>query len=160
MISIVFLRMSEYYRGILFLTTNRLRTMDIAFQSRVSLAIEFQALNPDLRKKIWQNFIARLDPSEVRAKEELTNRLDDVKTWELNGRQIFNVLKMAQSLALVEGNRHGAMRFTHVERIAAKTLEFQDYFREGHQQGRSQLGHSLNASMMRSPVSHGNKLYM
>lgn len=149
--------MSEYYRGILFLTTNRLRTMDIAFQSRVSLAVEFHALGPEQRKQIWRIFIDRLDPSEIRAKAELTSRLDAIKDWDLNGRQIFNVLKMAQSLALVEEKRRGAMRLTHVERIVDKTLDFQNYFKEDHQQLRTQLGHTLGQTLVRRSVVPGNR---
>lgn len=71
--------MTKYYRGILFLTTNRLRTMEIAFHSLVSLAIKFDALGPKQRKQICQIFIGRLDPSEAWAKEDLTSWLDDIK---------------------------------------------------------------------------------
>lgn len=35
----VFLRMLEYYKGILFLTTNRIGTFDEAFKSRIHLSL-------------------------------------------------------------------------------------------------------------------------
>ncbi|KAK8035519.1 hypothetical protein PG993_010514 [Apiospora rasikravindrae] len=123
----VFLRMLEYYRGILFLTTNRLGTMDVAFQSRVSLAI-------------WLNFITRLDPVELQGREELLARLDDIQEWDLNGRQIRNVLRMAQSIALAREKRQGAMTFAHVEQIVNETLRFQHYFEEGYRESRAELG--------------------
>ncbi|KAK7911166.1 p-loop containing nucleoside triphosphate hydrolase protein [Apiospora marii] len=135
----VFLRMLEYYRGILFLTTNRLGSMDVAFQSRVSLAVRFNALTADLRRQIWLNFLARLDPVEVQAREELLARLDDIQQWDLNGRQIRNILRMAQSVALAREKRRGAMRFAHVEQIVNETLRFQDYFEEEYRESRWKL---------------------
>ncbi|KAK8001640.1 ATPAse AAA+ type core protein [Apiospora marii] len=135
----VFLRMLEYYRGILFLTTNRLGSMDVAFQSRVSLAVRFNALTADLRRQIWLNFLARLDPVEVQAREELLARLDDIQQWDLNGRQIRNILRMAQSVALAREKRRGAMRFAHVEQIVNETLRFQDYFEEDYRESRWKL---------------------
>ncbi|KAK8135621.1 hypothetical protein PG984_003561 [Apiospora sp. TS-2023a] len=135
----VFLRMLEYYRGILFLTTNRLGSMDVAFQSRVSLAVRFNPLTAELRRQIWLNFITRLDPVETRAREELLARLDDVQQWDLNGRQIRNILRMAQSIALAREKRRGAMRFAHVEQIVNETLRFQDYFEEEYRESRWKL---------------------
>jgi len=43
----VLLRVLEYYDGILILTTNRMRSLDIAVQSRIHLAIKFTELTPD-----------------------------------------------------------------------------------------------------------------
>ncbi|KAK8047867.1 hypothetical protein PG996_015931, partial [Apiospora saccharicola] len=135
----IFLRMLEYYRGILFLTTNRLGSMDVAFQSRVSLAVRFNHLTAELRRQIWLNFITRLDPVETQAREELLARLDDVQQWDLNGRQIRNILRMAQSIALAREKRRGAMRFAHVEQIVNETLRFQDYFEEEYRESRWKL---------------------
>jgi AAA+ superfamily predicted ATPase len=46
----------EYYEGILILTTNRIKTFDVAVQSRVNLAIRYQDLSVEDRKKIFRNF--------------------------------------------------------------------------------------------------------
>ncbi len=132
--------MLEYYRGILFLTTNRLGTMDVAFQSRVSFAFRYNALTPELRRQIWLNFINRLDKSETTAKKELTENLESMKEWELNGRQIRNILRMSQSIALSRGKRRGAMNFAIVEQVANETLGFQGYFDEEYRESRSKLG--------------------
>ncbi|KAK6081606.1 AAA family ATPase [Seiridium cupressi] len=136
----VFLRMLEYYRGMVFLTTNRLGTMDIAFQSRVSLAIKFNLLNDDARRQIWLNFIKRLDDVDREGKMQLLERLDDIKLWQLNGRQIRNVLRMAQVIAISKEKRPGALSFKHVEQMALETLNFQHYFQEEYRESRSQLG--------------------
>jgi hypothetical protein len=132
--------MLEYYRGIVFLTTNRLGTMDIAFQSRVSLAVKYNHLTPDLRGQIWLNFINRLEPEEAEGKAQLLEHLDDIKEWQLNGRQIRNVLRMAQAIALSKERRRGALTYQQVEQVANETLNFQYYFEEEYRESRSQLG--------------------
>ncbi|KAF2800360.1 P-loop containing nucleoside triphosphate hydrolase protein, partial [Melanomma pulvis-pyrius CBS 109.77] len=44
----VFLRALEYYTGVLFLTTNRVGTLDEAFRSRIHLSLLYPAINLDL----------------------------------------------------------------------------------------------------------------
>lgn len=41
----VLLRILEYFSGILFLTTNRVKTFNEAFQSRIHIAVQFKELN-------------------------------------------------------------------------------------------------------------------
>ncbi|KAK3694245.1 hypothetical protein B0T22DRAFT_65433 [Podospora appendiculata] len=53
----IFLRALEYYRGVLFLTTNRVEAFDSAFTSRIHVALHYRRLNDEDRKRIWlQNF--------------------------------------------------------------------------------------------------------
>ncbi|KAK3905393.1 hypothetical protein C8A05DRAFT_30798 [Staphylotrichum tortipilum] len=59
----IFLRELEYYRGIIFLTTNLYSTIDSAFRSRVSLHLLFNALTPEARMLIWRKFLDRLPPA-------------------------------------------------------------------------------------------------
>ena len=54
----VMLRLLEYYRGILFLTTNRVESLDPAFQSRVTCALKYPPLGVDSRAKIWADVLA------------------------------------------------------------------------------------------------------
>lgn len=138
-LSLVFLRMLEYYRGIVFLTTNRLGTIDAAFQSRVSLGIKYGPLLIEQREQIWRNLLERLGPSEIEGRQEIMSYIDEMKEWKLNGRQIRNVLRMAQLIAFTEQGRRGTLRFRHIERMVAQTLNFEEYFEEGHKEARSQL---------------------
>lgn len=131
--------MLEYYRGVVFLTTNRLGTIDTAFQSRVSLGIKYGPLLTEQREQIWKNFLERLGPSETETRNEIMSHLEEMKEWKLNGRQIRNALRMAKSIAFTEERRHGAMRFRHVERMVAQTLNFEEFFEEGYKEARSQL---------------------
>lgn len=136
----VFLRMLEYYQGIIFLTTNRLGTMDIAFQSRISIAIKYQTLDTEMRRNIWENFIELLDDSEMQTKRELTRNLNKIQEWPLNGRQIRNVLTMAQSISGTDNFPRRALSFSLVQEVAEQTLNFQDYFEDVYRESRSRLG--------------------
>lgn len=132
--------MIEYYDGILFLTTNRIMTIDPAFQSRIQIAIKFPDLTSDMRRQIWKNFIDRLDEKEREGKKELLDHLDDMKEWNLNGRQIRNVLTTAEAMALSLERRRGALRYDQVEEVANQTLHFQDLFGETVKDHKAQLG--------------------
>lgn len=57
----VFLRLTEYYQGILFLTTNRVETFDEAFQSRIHMGIRYENLTAKARKKIWMHHVGKVE---------------------------------------------------------------------------------------------------
>ncbi|KAF9767335.1 hypothetical protein IL306_000126 [Fusarium sp. DS 682] len=59
----IFLRELEYYRGIIFLTTNLYHTIDTAFRSRVSLHLLFKSLTREARETVWRKFLQRLPDS-------------------------------------------------------------------------------------------------
>jgi hypothetical protein len=126
--------MIEYYPGILFLTTNRIRTMDQAFQSRIHIAIEYEDLNRDARRLIWKNRIKGLPES---MSSGLESSLEDLAAWKLNGRQIRNVFQVSQSVALKENMPLG---YEHLVKVIRKTLEFQHFFKGAHEAVRSNLG--------------------
>lgn len=93
----IFLTKLEYYQGILFLTTNRISSIDHAFQSRVDLFLPYHDLTPDARRQVWENFINRAG----RDKFEITDdSLDKLSQLKLNGREIKNLIKSAQLLSL------------------------------------------------------------
>ncbi|PVH97971.1 P-loop containing nucleoside triphosphate hydrolase protein [Periconia macrospinosa] len=124
----VFLMMLEYYEGILFLTTNRLSTMDSAFQSRIHIAIKFNPLGRNARRAIWKAFIERLDDTESIGQDELLDNIETMSEWDLNGREIRNVMTIAQRLALAKRKSGGGLRFAHVDQVADEAMKFQDYF--------------------------------
>lgn len=57
----VFLRCLEYYRGIMFLTSNRVGTFDDAFISRIQVVIYYEDLGQEQRAKIWKQFFDKLE---------------------------------------------------------------------------------------------------
>ncbi|OJD23500.1 hypothetical protein ACJ73_05149 [Blastomyces percursus] len=112
----IFLREIEYYRGIIFLTTNLYETIDTAFRSRLNLHLLFTPLTPETREVVWRKFLERMPAmaprpaeagteaeaggeQEVRsAMKEITDEdLKELSMWQLNGREIKNAAKMAKS---------------------------------------------------------------
>jgi hypothetical protein len=53
----VFLRLLEYHQRVMFLTTNRVTTLDEAFKSRISIAIKYRDLDKVARRQVWENFL-------------------------------------------------------------------------------------------------------
>lgn len=66
----IFLRVLEYYEGIMFLTTNRVQTFDAAFQSRIHISLEYPELDKPARQAIWQNFLNRHNIAQAAAREK------------------------------------------------------------------------------------------
>jgi SpoVK/Ycf46/Vps4 family AAA+-type ATPase len=65
----IFLRVLEYYEGIMFLTTNRVHAFDQAFQSRIHISLNYKELDAKSRKTVWQNFLAQHDLAQAAARE-------------------------------------------------------------------------------------------
>ena len=102
------LRHLEYYRGILFLTTNRVRTFDEAFLSRIHYALHFQELSYDARRQVWRAFIEKVgitvgggadSDGESDGEGVSEEQLGKLAEREINGRQIKNATRTAVSLA-------------------------------------------------------------
>ena len=83
----MFLRTLEYYRGIMILTTNRVKDIDDANQSRISVALYYGPLGFDTRKKIWESFLKKAATAKYRA-EYTPLDLDWLLKNEVNGRQV------------------------------------------------------------------------
>lgn len=90
----IFLRQLEYYRGVLFLTTNRIVTFDEAFCSRISMFLCYERHNEMQRRLIWKNLLEC-----VGIKNFSSAILAEFAHYDLNGREIRNVIQQAQTLA-------------------------------------------------------------
>ncbi|KAK4499168.1 hypothetical protein PRZ48_009680 [Zasmidium cellare] len=109
---IVFLRLLEYYKGVLILTTNRQVTFDPAFHSRIHLTLHYEALDEDARAAVWKTFLGASTLAD-----------DDYKQLGkhiLNGRRIKNVVKMAQLLAQSQNSELGMAHLDHVLGVAMR----------------------------------------
>ena len=104
----MFLRILEYYSGILFLTTNRIGVIDEAFKSRIHVSLRYPSLDLASTKAVWENLLNRIDrdnktqPIKVEFdKDELLSFAEahfeehkkEKRTW--NGRQIRNAFQTA-----------------------------------------------------------------
>jgi hypothetical protein len=131
----VLLRVLEYYQGILILTTNRIRSFDIAVQSRINLAVKFEDLTEKQKKKIFRNLISQLQDDYVKNKSELLHWMDEdedasVSFSKLNGRQVRNIVFSAASLA---GNRpppDNILTREDIIKMLTETVEFQKHLHE------------------------------
>ncbi|KAK8166467.1 P-loop containing nucleoside triphosphate hydrolase protein [Phyllosticta citrichinensis] len=115
----VFLRVLEYFQGILILTSNRVATFDEAFKSRIQLALHYEPLGKKERKQVWQNFITRLDTSDGSNVDvaDLKENVDRLAEVNMNGRQIRNAITTARQLAMFK-------KKTKKTRVDYKTLEY------------------------------------
>jgi hypothetical protein len=90
----IFLRLLEYFQGIMFLTTNRVETFDEAFQSRIHVALRYNSLELKAKRIIWNTFLGKVANEEERAegvapREIITQeQLDNICWKDLNGRQV------------------------------------------------------------------------
>ncbi|KAL6713217.1 hypothetical protein ACLMJK_009338 [Lecanora helva] len=110
----IFLRILEYYEGILFLTTNRVDNIDAAFQSRIHISMQYQELSTSAKRHVWHNF---LTVSNKGNKHGFSDKdLDRLAGYNMNGREIKNVLKTAQLLA---GKKGEGLKYEHVASVLA-----------------------------------------
>lgn len=150
----VFLRVLEYYSGILFLTTNRVGTFDPAFRSRIHMSffypkldlkatLKIWAMNLDRTRKLWAENI-EIDPQEREkilafAEEHFKDSEKLKTTW--NGRQIRNAFQTAIALAEYEiskAQKRFKMAEVPVPRLEARQFEkvaeaskhFDEYIKE------------------------------
>ena len=96
----VMLRLVEYHQGIMFLTSNRIESLDSAFKTRITLALHYEPLDMAGRAKVWENLLlksgyeATMDSFDLMA----------LAYWPLNGREIKNALRLGMALAADEGS--------------------------------------------------------
>ncbi|MCJ1391233.1 hypothetical protein MMC18_004095 [Xylographa bjoerkii] len=153
----VFLRVLEFYTGVLFLTTNRVGVLDDAIKSRITWIAYYPPLDQHQTKKIWKLNIKLLEERNKRlqvdkagilkfAKEHFASSFARNSTW--NGRQIQNAFKVATALAewdayskdvqhktdtkVPEEDMSGqpALLASHFHTIAVGTQAFNNYLQE------------------------------
>ncbi|KAK4175536.1 hypothetical protein QBC36DRAFT_22750 [Triangularia setosa] len=125
----VFLRVLEYYDGILVLTSNRVGTFDEAFKSRIHLAIHYDNLNVPQRRRIWRNFLARLKDIDGESIdfEDVYDNLDELARMEMNGRSIRNAITTARQLAK---HKKEVVNSSHLQHVIEVASRFDDYIKK------------------------------
>ena len=110
----IFLRTLERYNGIMFLTTNRKTNIDDAFQSRISVSFEYNALSENERFFVFTNL---LEYSGINIDIEI---IKTYAKYEINGRQIKNLIRLAHTLSLEENIPTTEKHFDKVFKICGK----------------------------------------
>ncbi|KAF5628953.1 aaa family atpase [Fusarium sp. NRRL 52700] len=138
----VFLRVLEYFDGILVLTSNRVGIFDEAFKSRIQLSLRYNNLGQHERHTIWNNFFLHLDRFQDTVMSSLTSKsrqvpligygmdipdlrdhLDELSQAPLNGREIRNSLSIARQLAVYKREK---LQFRHLKDVMDEAKKFDD----------------------------------
>lgn len=148
----VFLRVLEYYSGILILTTNRVGSFDEAIKSRVHCALYYPPLDRRQSLEIWRMNLDTLEernkyegPDTVmrvrfnrkeieRYAEEHWDSCAEAMRW--NGRQIKNAFQTAVALADWDHFQHTGgnplpegplLKKSHFQTVSQASAHFDDY---------------------------------
>ncbi|KAL2825266.1 hypothetical protein BDW59DRAFT_146306 [Aspergillus cavernicola] len=125
----IFLRLLEYFQGILFLTTNRVETFDDAFQSRIHVALRYGDLTTKAKRSVWKMFLDKVQAMEGAQTAQFTEKdLDLLSRHNLNGRQIKNSVRTAQALAV---NEKTPLSMEHIKRVLDVAETFDHDLRGG-----------------------------
>ena len=141
----MFLRVLEYYPGVLILTSNRVGEIDEAFRSRIHVCLFYPKLDKSSVTKVWEKNINRVKTSDINIDVEedeirhfyeflwLENEKNPSRQW--NGRQIKNAFQTAIALAhwdfrdLPADSRpeRPVLRAKHFKRVGQTSAHFDDY---------------------------------
>ncbi|KAI0199496.1 hypothetical protein F4808DRAFT_461816 [Astrocystis sublimbata] len=146
----VFLRVLEYYPGILILTTNRVGSFDEAIKSRVHCALYYPMLNEKRTFLVWQKNIDKLEEQNEKVDPAVRVQFErkDIEKfakrhWKegnrdnrWNGRQIKNAFQTAVSLAQwdcyqalseIKGPVSPVLKAKHFKKVALASKHFDKY---------------------------------
>ncbi|KAG0636601.1 hypothetical protein HOY80DRAFT_1017349 [Tuber brumale] len=146
----VFLRVLEYYSGILFLTTNRVGMFDEAFKSRIHISLYYPPLDRKAYLAVWDMNLTRtqegkkniqVDRAEIRGYAK-----KHYKQLKWNGRQIRNAFQTAIALAEFDAKKaaikagvegaedmiHPPAKLTRQKfvKVAKASKDFDEYLKE------------------------------
>ncbi|KAJ5776441.1 uncharacterized protein N7511_001452 [Penicillium nucicola] len=134
----VFLRVLEYYQGILVLTTNQIAQFDVAVHSRIHIAIKYSELDETRALQIFRNFLVPLDRKgkikDIKDIEEWLQR--EIGRVSFDGRQIRNVITSALSLARARGDPQ--LSKNHLSEVVVNVDSFKREFVKQFEQYKSQ----------------------
>lgn len=110
----VFLRVLEYYRGVLFMTSNRGTVVDDAIMSRATAWIQYTYPDAERLKRIWTVLAAQYDvPMGTLLRDSLVKH--PVMGVNTSGRTVKNLLKLAR---LLSASNHHAIDLSLFEYVS------------------------------------------
>ncbi|KAL0577786.1 hypothetical protein V5O48_004215 [Marasmius crinis-equi] len=132
----VALRVLEYHRGVVFLTTNRIKVFDEAFLSRFNIAVKYPELNQNGRYLIWSRFLElagyKIVESPFITNDDLNHEkviprksIEALAAKSFNGRTIKNLVRTAQALAL---SANSPLKMEHVHIVVRAQEKFLEDF--------------------------------
>lgn len=127
----VFLRVLEYYSGVLFLTTNRSGALDEAVKSRVHLSLLYPHLGYNETMSLFKMNIERLEQIEQET-AKITGR--EVMNIEVNGIMDFAQKHYEKFAGDLEDSRWNGRQIRNAFQIAASLARYQHH-RQPHRPG-------------------------
>lgn len=123
----MFLRVLEYYRGILFLTTNQIAQFDVAVQSRVHIALHYDKLKSEQMSRILMSFVDQYHDKQLISQHEYKKieeygESEEFHEKEFDGRQIRNIVGCAMSHA--KGRKGSMMTLEHIKDVVDYVQKF------------------------------------
>ncbi|KAL9119790.1 MAG: hypothetical protein Q9187_003653 [Circinaria calcarea] len=130
-------------QGILFLTTNRVGTVDQAFKSRIHITLHYPALDKTTTVQIWKNNLSMIKEALKKDGKAFKIEKNDILAFakshfeELkrlgmgnwNGRQIRNAVQTAIAIAdfEVKNDSTPILNRSQFEKVAQASKEFDEY---------------------------------
>ena len=102
-----------------------MRVFDEAFLSRIHVALHFRNLSHESKIQVWTAFISKIGASASITPEQIALLAER----DINGRQIKNAARTAQSLAAEKGEQ---VTYEHLSRTLDVMEEFAAEFRKKH----------------------------
>ncbi|KAF5000735.1 hypothetical protein FDECE_11147 [Fusarium decemcellulare] len=131
---VVFLRVLEYYAGILFLTTNRVGDFDEAFASRIHISLYYPQLDLRSTKAIFELNLSLIDKRFKSKQRKIEIEEDKILKFAVNyfnthseekwnGRQIRNACQTALALAEFRAQGGSHERVEHADAVVKLKVE-------------------------------------
>lgn len=107
------------------LTTNRIKSLDVAVQSRIHLAVRYDDLNKEQMRKVFCNILKKFKPKDNDYEDILRywDEYADEMGLRLNGRQIRNLVFSARAMA--RANDRTSITQKEIKQVMKVTREFQ-----------------------------------
>ncbi|KAL8919899.1 MAG: hypothetical protein Q9172_004747 [Xanthocarpia lactea] len=113
------------------LTTNRIKSLDAAVQSRIHLAVRFDELSKTQMQDILKTILGKFKAKEVDVEVIMDNfkeYLKDNSNLKLNGREIRNLVFSAHAIALSKDRK--SIKWGDIRDILRVTRAFQEQLKE------------------------------
>ncbi|KAI0147929.1 P-loop containing nucleoside triphosphate hydrolase protein [Hypoxylon sp. NC0597] len=122
----VFLKELEYFGGIVFLTTNRVGSFDVAMKSRIHLSLSYTPPEIEVRRRIWSHCLKAVPADAKEIDVDMT--VDFLVAAKLNGREIANAVNTARTLARFDG---APLKLSHIETVLEVRKGFDESLKSG-----------------------------
>ncbi|CEJ58536.1 hypothetical protein PMG11_07190 [Penicillium brasilianum] len=124
----VFLKELEYFSGVVFLTTNRIKSFDRAMKSRIHLALEYTPPGIETRQQLWEQILKSIPQEEIDI--DIEDAIDHFVAAKINGREIANAVNTAGTISRFEKI---PLQLKHINLVLGVWRDFDDSLKQAAQ---------------------------